>query len=94
MTDICQLTSSCTCLGRQVDQCRLVSVTTMEDRILLADLRGRWMSPLALSMALKEAGMNTFPTECSPKFVSMHKKVRAQLIAFLLSLSVNVALFL
>ncbi|KAJ6666263.1 hypothetical protein lerEdw1_000535 [Lerista edwardsae] len=58
----------------KVDQCKLVSVTTMEDTILLADLRGRWMSPLALSIALKEAGMNIFPTEYSPKFVSMHKK--------------------
>ncbi|XP_066489869.1 dynein axonemal intermediate chain 7 [Tiliqua scincoides] len=58
----------------KVDLCKLVSVTTMEDTVLLPELRGRWMTPLALSMALKEAGMNIFPTEYSPKYVSMNKK--------------------
>ncbi|XP_061494346.1 dynein axonemal intermediate chain 7 [Rhineura floridana] len=58
----------------KVNQCMLAGVTTMEDTALLSELKGIWMSPLALSIALKRAGMNIFPAEYSPKYVSINKK--------------------
>ncbi|CAI5786486.1 Dynein axonemal intermediate chain 7 [Podarcis lilfordi] len=58
----------------KLNQCMLAGITTMEDTTLLSDLRGVWMSPLALTIALKRAGMNIFPEEYSPKYVSVNKK--------------------
>ncbi|XP_053262569.1 dynein axonemal intermediate chain 7 [Podarcis raffonei] len=58
----------------KLNQCMLAGITTMEDTTLLSDLRGVWMSPLALTIALKRAGMNIFPEEYSPKYVSINKK--------------------
>ncbi|XP_015262641.1 PREDICTED: protein CASC1 [Gekko japonicus] len=58
------------------NQCMLISVTTMEDADLLSNLRGIWMPPLALTIALKQAGMNIFPAEYSSKYVSLNKKVK------------------
>ncbi|XP_060135179.1 dynein axonemal intermediate chain 7 isoform X4 [Zootoca vivipara] len=58
----------------KLNQCMLAGITTMEDTTLLSELRGVWMSPLALTIALKRAGMNIFPAEYSPKYVSINKK--------------------
>ncbi|XP_060101922.1 dynein axonemal intermediate chain 7 [Heteronotia binoei] len=56
------------------NQCMLISVNTMEETELLSDLRGEWMPPLALTVALRRAGMNIFPAEHSSKYVSLNKK--------------------
>ncbi|XP_053107402.1 dynein axonemal intermediate chain 7 isoform X3 [Hemicordylus capensis] len=61
----------------KVNQCMLASITTVEETGLLSELKGRWMSPLALTEALKRAGMNIFPAEYSPKYVSINKKILA-----------------
>ncbi|XP_048355480.1 dynein axonemal intermediate chain 7 isoform X2 [Sphaerodactylus townsendi] len=58
----------------QKNQCMLISVSTMEDADLLGNLRGIWMPPLALTIALKQAGMNIFPAEHSSKYVSLNRK--------------------
>nr|XP_056702592.1 dynein axonemal intermediate chain 7 [Euleptes europaea] len=57
------------------NQCMLISVTTMEDADLLSNLRGKWMPPLALAYALRQAGMNIFPAEYSSKYVSLNRKI-------------------
>ncbi|KAH0617144.1 hypothetical protein JD844_028844 [Phrynosoma platyrhinos] len=59
----------------KVNQCMLSTITTMEDADLLYDIRGKWMTPLALVLALKRAGMNIFPADYSPKYVSVNKKL-------------------
>ncbi|XP_042325811.1 dynein axonemal intermediate chain 7 isoform X5 [Sceloporus undulatus] len=59
----------------KVNQCMLATITTMEDTDLLSEIRGKWMTPLALLLALKRAGMNIFPAEYSPKYVSVNKKL-------------------
>ncbi|XP_032077370.1 protein CASC1 isoform X2 [Thamnophis elegans] len=56
------------------NQCMIYSVATIEDSDLLMGLRDKWMSPMALMMALKRAGMNIFPAEYSSKYVSVNKK--------------------
>ncbi|XP_062990586.1 dynein axonemal intermediate chain 7 [Elgaria multicarinata webbii] len=56
------------------NQCMLDRVSTVEETDHLSKLKGIWMSPLALTRALKRAGMNIFPEEYSPKYVSMNKK--------------------
>ncbi|XP_077196356.1 dynein axonemal intermediate chain 7 isoform X2 [Paroedura picta] len=58
----------------QKNQCMLISVSTMEEPDLLSNLRGIWMPPLALTVALRRAGMNIFPAEYSAKYVSLNKK--------------------
>ncbi|XP_013927413.1 PREDICTED: protein CASC1 [Thamnophis sirtalis] len=61
-------------LPRQDNQCMIYSVATIEDSDLLMGLREKWMSPMALMMVLKRAGMNIFPAEYSSKYVSVNKK--------------------
>ncbi|XP_070610474.1 dynein axonemal intermediate chain 7 isoform X2 [Erythrolamprus reginae] len=56
------------------NQCMIYSVATMEESDLLMGLREQWMTPMALMMALKRAGMNIFPAEYSTKYVSVNKK--------------------
>ncbi|XP_054844865.1 dynein axonemal intermediate chain 7 [Eublepharis macularius] len=56
------------------NECMLISVTTMEDPDLLSHLRGIWMPPLSLTIALKKAGMNIFPAEYSSQYVSLNRK--------------------
>ncbi|XP_063164863.1 dynein axonemal intermediate chain 7 [Candoia aspera] len=56
------------------NQCMLYSVTSIEDTELLLDLREKWMTPMALVVALKRAGMNLFPSEYSTNYVSVNKK--------------------
>ncbi|XP_039203321.1 dynein intermediate chain CFAP94, axonemal isoform X2 [Crotalus tigris] len=55
-------------------QCMIYSVATVEDSDLLMGLREKWMTPMALLMLLKRAGMNIFPAEYSSKYVSVNKK--------------------
>ncbi|KAL7982190.1 hypothetical protein Chor_009788 [Crotalus horridus] len=55
-------------------QCMIYSVATVEDSDLLMGLREKWMTPMALLMVLKRAGMNIFPAEYSSKYVSVNKK--------------------
>ncbi|XP_025021940.1 protein CASC1 [Python bivittatus] len=56
------------------NQCMLYSVATVEDSDLLLGLREKWMTPMALMVTLKRAGMNIFPAEYSTKYVSVNKK--------------------
>ncbi|XP_060543748.1 dynein axonemal intermediate chain 7 isoform X3 [Pantherophis guttatus] len=56
------------------NQCMIYSVAAVEDSDLLMGLREKWMSPMALLMALKRAGMNILPAEYSTKYVSVNKK--------------------
>uniref|UniRef100_A0A8D0LCV6 Dynein axonemal intermediate chain 7 n=1 Tax=Sphenodon punctatus TaxID=8508 RepID=A0A8D0LCV6_SPHPU len=48
---------------------------------LLSHLRGKWMTPLGLTIALKTAGINIFPAEYSHKYVSVNKKLPATELA-------------
>ncbi|XP_062839307.1 dynein axonemal intermediate chain 7 isoform X2 [Anolis carolinensis] len=59
----------------KVNECMLASITTNEDSDLLAEIRGKWMTPLCLILAVKRAGMNIFPADFSPKYVSVNNKL-------------------
>uniref|UniRef100_A0A8D0HV79 Dynein axonemal intermediate chain 7 n=1 Tax=Sphenodon punctatus TaxID=8508 RepID=A0A8D0HV79_SPHPU len=68
----------------KVNQCMLASVTIPEESQeteLLSHLRGKWMTPLGLTIALKTAGINIFPAEYSHKYVSVNKKLPATELA-------------
>ncbi|XP_040201351.1 dynein intermediate chain CFAP94, axonemal [Rana temporaria] len=54
------------------DQCRLAAVSSTDGD--LSALLGKWMSPLSLRDAMKRVGLNFFPAEDSPKYVSVNKK--------------------
>ncbi|XP_060632378.2 dynein axonemal intermediate chain 7 [Anolis sagrei] len=58
----------------KANQCMLASIATNEDTDLLANIRGKWMTPLSLILAVKRAGMNIFPADYSPKYVSVNNK--------------------
>ncbi|XP_044286344.1 dynein axonemal intermediate chain 7 [Varanus komodoensis] len=56
------------------NQCMLESVRTVDDFLHLSELKGVWMTPLSLALTLKQAGLNIFPAEYSPKYVSINRK--------------------
>ncbi|XP_069484589.1 dynein axonemal intermediate chain 7 [Ambystoma mexicanum] len=55
------------------NQCCLSSLSNAEGADL-SNLIGKWMSPFALKIALKRAGINIFPEEDSDRYVSINKK--------------------
>uniref|UniRef100_A0A8C8ST73 Dynein axonemal intermediate chain 7 n=1 Tax=Pelusios castaneus TaxID=367368 RepID=A0A8C8ST73_9SAUR len=55
------------------NQCMLSSIT-VEGCEQLSHLTGRWTSPIDLTVALKRAGVNIFPSDYSHKYVCVNKK--------------------
>ncbi|NXF30916.1 CASC1 protein, partial [Nyctibius bracteatus] len=55
------------------NQCMLSSVV-VEEKEVLSHVTGKWISPLGLRAVLKKAGVNIFPGEHSPKYVSVNRK--------------------
>ncbi|XP_067415355.1 dynein axonemal intermediate chain 7 isoform X2 [Emydura macquarii macquarii] len=55
------------------NQCMLSSVI-VEGSEQLSHLTGKWTSPVGLTIALKKAGVNIFPSDYSHKYVSVNKK--------------------
>uniref|UniRef100_K7G7B4 Dynein axonemal intermediate chain 7 n=1 Tax=Pelodiscus sinensis TaxID=13735 RepID=K7G7B4_PELSI len=55
------------------NQCMLSSVI-VDGGEQLSHLTGRWTSPVSLTVALKKAGVNIFPSDYSHKFVCVNKK--------------------
>ncbi|XP_042635135.1 dynein axonemal intermediate chain 7 isoform X1 [Catharus ustulatus] len=56
------------------NQCMLSSVVVEEEKVL-SHITGKWMTPFALRETLKRAGVNIFPAEYSPEYVSVSRKV-------------------
>ncbi|XP_075458979.1 dynein axonemal intermediate chain 7 isoform X2 [Ascaphus truei] len=54
------------------DRCMLSSLSSTDGD--LSHLIGVWMTPLALKIAMKSAGLDVFPAEDSEKYVSINKK--------------------
>ncbi|NXM03001.1 CASC1 protein, partial [Tyrannus savana] len=63
------------------NRCMLSSVVVEEEDVL-SNISGKWMSPLALGAALKRAGVNIFPGDCSHNYVPVTRKVSASVKAF------------
>ncbi|XP_038627637.1 dynein intermediate chain CFAP94, axonemal isoform X2 [Tachyglossus aculeatus] len=57
----------------QGNQCMLISAT-LEDEEYVSEISGKWMSPLALTLAMRRVGLNIFPSERSRKYVSVNQK--------------------
>uniref|UniRef100_A0A6I8PEJ9 Dynein axonemal intermediate chain 7 n=2 Tax=Ornithorhynchus anatinus TaxID=9258 RepID=A0A6I8PEJ9_ORNAN len=57
----------------QENRCMLVSAT-LEDEEFVSDITGRWMTPLALTLAMRRVGLNVFPSERSRKYVGVNEK--------------------
>ncbi|XP_030397034.1 protein CASC1 isoform X5 [Gopherus evgoodei] len=55
------------------NQCMLSSVI-MDGSEQLSHLTGKWTSPIDLTVALKKAGVNIFPSDYSYKYVCVNKK--------------------
>ncbi|XP_028913199.1 dynein intermediate chain CFAP94, axonemal isoform X3 [Ornithorhynchus anatinus] len=55
------------------NRCMLVSAT-LEDEEFVSDITGRWMTPLALTLAMRRVGLNVFPSERSRKYVGVNEK--------------------
>ncbi|NWX22068.1 CASC1 protein, partial [Aegotheles bennettii] len=55
------------------NQCMLSSVV-VEEKAVLSQVTGKWISPLELRTVLKKAGVNIFPGEHSHKYVSVNRK--------------------
>lgn len=45
-------------------------------------LEGRWMTPISFILALRETGLNIFPTRHSHFYVVINNKVRTNLSKF------------
>ncbi|XP_027760689.1 protein CASC1 isoform X2 [Empidonax traillii] len=58
------------------NQCMLSSVVVEEEEEedVLSNITGKWMSPHALRAALKRAGVNIFPGDCSHNYVPVTRK--------------------
>ncbi|XP_048682139.1 dynein axonemal intermediate chain 7 isoform X4 [Caretta caretta] len=55
------------------NQCMLSSIT-VDGSEKLSHLTGKWTSPIDLTIALKKAGVNIFPSDYSYKYVCVNKK--------------------
>ncbi|NWR36171.1 CASC1 protein, partial [Tachuris rubrigastra] len=63
------------------NQCMLSSVAVEEENVL-SHMTGKWMSPATLRAALKRAGVNIFPGDCSHNYVPVTRKVSATVKGF------------
>ncbi|NXQ90098.1 CASC1 protein, partial [Nyctibius grandis] len=69
------VTTVCAAVQVQIkgNQCML-SAVVVEEKEVLSHVTGKWISPLGLRAVLKKAGVNIFPGEYSPKYVSVNRK--------------------